>query len=243
MAISTDRLISELNLLGDLQEKDFKAGDKVLALLEGVRQTLENTRESTRVTIAERDAKIAEQLSAITDRDRELVEAARLRAEREAEHNRTLEALDSTARDLRTTSEALELIKSQYDLTVEQLAAVEAAKAQAEAAYIETMRAKDEVIAQQVADKLALADQVTKLGNDISNLTGQIDEVRRSRDEIVAQHEADNERVLAKISQLFTAQQIEDADIRAAGAQDDPDAAIKAANEARAKAGYGDGLG
>lgn len=214
--------ISEILDLGaqlkEVSFKNFEAGDKVLMLLEGVRITLDNTRDENKRSIEQRDNRISEQDKELSDRIAQMKAIEARAAAREAEFTRQSNAYAELAGNYAKTSAYLEEVKNTVELTTAQLAQVEAAAAEASRSFAATIEAKDTLTAEEVKAKLDALDQVAKLGTDVAALMETINSERLAREAMIATHEADNDKVLAMIQELFTAEKEEDKDLRDASA-------------------------
>lgn len=214
--------ISEILDLGaqlkEVSFKNFEAGDKVLMLLEGVRITLDNTRDENKRSIEQRDNRISEQDKELSDRIAQMKAIEARSAAREAEYTRQSNEYATLSGKYAETSAYLEELKNTVVLTAAQLAQVEAAAAEAGRSFAATIEAKDALTAEEVKAKLDALDQVAKLGADVAALMETINSERLAREELIKVHEADNDKVLAMVQELFTAEKEEDKDLRDASA-------------------------
>lgn len=211
---TADQILNLGERLREISFKNFEAGDKVLLLLEGVRITLDNTRDENRLTLEQRDNRISEQAAELADRLKELQSLEARSAVREAEFVRQTNAYAELAGQYASTSAYLEEVKATVVLTAEQLKQVEAAAAEAARSFAVTIEAKDALIAEETKAKFDALDQVAKLGSDVAGLLDTINLERVAREEMIKTHESDNDKILAMVEELFKAETEEDRDIR-----------------------------
>lgn len=210
-----------LSLGAELREvsfENFEAGDKVLMLLDGVRITLNNTRDENKRSIEQRDNRISEQDRELSDRIAQMKAIEDRSAAREAEYTRQSNEYATLAGNYAKTSAYLEEVKNTVVLTAAQLTQVEAAAAEADRSFAATIEAKDALMAEEVKARLDALDQVAKLGTDAAALMETVKSERAAHEAMIATHEADNDKVLAMIQELFTAEKEEDKDLRDASA-------------------------
>lgn len=198
--------------------KNFEAGDKVLMLLDGVRITLDHTRDENKRTIEQYSVRISEQDKELSERIAQMKAIELRAADREAEYTRQSNAFAELSGNYAKTSAYLEEVKNVVTLTAAQLAQVEAAAAEAGRSFAATIEAKDMLMAEEVKAKLDALDQATKLGTDVAALMETVKTERLAREEMIATHEADNDKVLAMLQELYTAEKEEDKDLRDASA-------------------------
>lgn len=204
--------------LKEVSFENFEAGDKVLMLLDGVRITLDNTRDESKRSIEQRDNRISEQDRELSDRIAQMQAIEARSAVREAEYTRQSNAFAELSGNYAKTSAYLEEVKNTVVLTSAQLAQVEAAATEAGRSFAATIEAKDALTAEEVKAKLDALDQVAKLGTDVAALMETINSERLAREEMIKSHETDNDKILAMVQDLFTAEKEEDKDLRDASA-------------------------
>jgi hypothetical protein len=211
---TADQILDMGQKLREISFKNFEAGDKVLMLLEGVKITLDNTRDENRRTLEERDSRISEQAAELVDRLKQLQSLEARSAVREAEFARQTNAYAELAGQYASTSAYLEEVKATVVLTAAQLQLVETAAAEAARSFSTTIATKDALVAEETKAKLDALDQVAKLGSDVASLLETINLERTAREEMIKTHESDNDKILAMVEELFKAETEEDRDIR-----------------------------
>jgi chromosome segregation ATPase len=217
MAI-TSEILDAGAVLKEISTKNFDAGDKVLALWNGVRITLDSTRDEHRKTLKQRDALVSEQTRELSVLAKKLEVIENRAAIREAEFTRQSNDLSELAGNYAKASISLQEITAFADLTVEQKAKVEEAAAEADRSFKATIEAKDALMAEEVKSKLDALDQVAKLGTDVADLSASLSAERAEREMMLAKHDRENDEILAMIKDLTVAQQEEDKDLRDASA-------------------------
>jgi hypothetical protein len=204
--------------LKEVSFKNFEAGDKVLMLLEGVRITLDNTRDENRRSLAQRDDRISAQDKELNERIAQVQAIEARSAVREAEYTRQSNAYTALAGDYAQTSAMLSEVSAVAQLTAEQKAQVEGAAAEAARAFNATIEAKDALAAEELKAKMDALDQVAKLGSDVATLMETLKSEQAARETMIQIHESDNDKILAMVKDLFESEKEEDKDIRDAAA-------------------------
>jgi hypothetical protein len=215
---TTSEILDAGAVLKEISDKNFEAGDRVLALWNGVRMTLDSTRDEHRKTLAQRDDRISDQDRELTDRIKQLQAAEARASVREAELVKQSNAYTALAADYAQTSAMLSEVSAFATLTVEQKVKVEAAAAEAGRSFAATIEAKDALAAEILKAKLDALDQVAKLGTDVADLSASLKAERSEREALLAKHDKENDEILAMVKNLTVAEQEEDKDIRDASA-------------------------